>query len=287
MYNQIKHLAFKIISTDNRNSSAYKLFNILIVFLIVVNVFIIILESCIIFPPDILEIFDHIELLSIVIFSLEYLLRLWTADLLYPKLTKVKAITKYICSFMALVDLISILPFYLPLILPLDLMILRMLRLIRLIRILKVNRYTKALSTVSSILAEKAPQLLSSLLVIFVLMLIAAVLMYNIEHEAQPHVFINIFSGLWWSVSTFTTVGYGDIYPITAMGQILGAVISIFGISLIAIPTGIISAGFMEKTARHNYSSADEILKYKRLMDMGIITDNEFQAKKNKLLNEN
>jgi voltage-gated potassium channel len=115
------------------------------------------------------------------------------------------------------------------------------------LRILKVNRYTDALSAVGDVLKRKASQLVSSMLVVLVMMIIASVLMYYIEYEAQPEVFENAFSGVWWAVATLTTVGYGDIYPITAPGKMLSTVISLLGIGLVAVPTGIISAGFLEQ----------------------------------------
>lgn len=191
---------------------------------------------------------------------------------------------------MALVDLVAILPFYLPFIVETNYSVLRVLRLVRLTRIFKVNRYTKALSTILEILKEKMAQLASSFLVILILMIISSVLMYNFEYTAQPNVFKNAFSGLWWSVATFTTVGYGDIYPITTLGKIFSAIIAILGIGLVAVPTGIISAGFIERTENLNntflkyHSPAEELLKYKQLLDLEVITEEEFQEKKHKLM---
>jgi voltage-gated potassium channel len=153
---------------------------------------------------------------------------------------------------MAIVDLLAILPFYLPFIIPIDLRVLRAIRLFRLLRLLKVNRYTNALSDVGNVLKRKATQLLSSMFVVLILMVIASILMYSIENEAQPAIFENAFSGLWWSIATLTTVGYGDIYPVTIAGKILGAVIALLGIGLVAVPTGIISAGFMEDITQAN-----------------------------------
>ena len=151
---------------------------------------------------------------------------------------------------MALIDLLAILPFYLPFIIPIDLRVLRMLRMVRLFRVFKVNRYTNALTSIGAVFKEKKNQLLSSIFVVMVLMVIASVLMYNIENEVQPEAFSNAFSALWWAVATFTTVGYGDVYPITTAGKILSALIAFLGIALVAVPTGIISAGFMEQIGK-------------------------------------
>jgi len=199
---------------------------------------------------DIRRIFYYVEVVSVIAFTVEYLLRLWTANYLFPASTTAKARLKYALSFMAIIDLLAIMPFYLPFIFPIDLRVLRMVRLLRLLRLLKVNRYTSALATVGSVLKRKAAQLLSSMLVVIILMIMASILMYSIEYEAQPAVFENAFSGLWWAIATLTTVGYGDIYPITTFGKVLGAVIALLGIGLVAVPAGIISAGFIEDISR-------------------------------------
>ncbi len=147
---------------------------------------------------------------------------------------------------MALIDLFSILPFYLPFIFVIDLRVLRALRIFRLFRLLKFNRYTKSMQNVFIVMKMKSIELLSSVFIVIILMLISSALMYSIECNSQPEAFQNAFSGLWWAIATFTTVGYGDIYPVTVAGKILGGIVSLLGIGLVAVPTGIISSGFME-----------------------------------------
>ena len=242
----MKRKVYSLISGDD-NNRASSIFDGLIIFLIIINVLLVILDTFSGLPEIASVVFRYIELVSVIIFSIEYLLRLWTADCVFPDRAPAVARIRYAFSFMALVDLLAILPFYLPYIFPIDLRVLRMIRLLRLLRILKVNRYTHALSTVGGVLKRKGTQLISSMFVVLVLMIMASVLMYNIEYEAQPEVFENAFSGLWWAIATLTTVGYGDIYPITALGKFLSAVIALLGIGLVAVPTGIISAGFMEQ----------------------------------------
>ena len=196
-------------------------------------------------------IMDYVETISVIIFTIEYLLRLWTSNLLYPNENPAKARIIYIFSFMAIIDLLAILPFYLPILIPIDLRVLRALRIVRLFRLFKINRYTNALSTIGKVFKTKASQLLSSMFVVALLILISSVLMYNIESAAQPDKFDNAFSGLWWAIATLTTVGYGDIYPVTVFGKILSTIIAILGIGLVAVPTGIITSGFME-AVQHN-----------------------------------
>ena len=186
------------------------------------------------------------RLASIIVFTAEYLLRIWTADLLYPSLPPWRARLTYMKSAMALVDLLAILPFYLPMLLPMDLLGIRALRLFRLLRLFKLRRYSEALGTIAEVFRRKEHEIALSISFVTVLLVIASLLMYHAEHDAQPEQFANAFSGLWWAVATLTTVGYGDIYPITTGGRVLGAVIAIMGIGMVAIPTGIISAGFME-----------------------------------------
>lgn len=198
-------------------------------------------------PALLSDIFKIIEIISVILFSIEYILRVWTSDLLYPKLKPIKARFRYIFSFMAIIDLLAVLPFYIPFLIPIDLRVLRTLRVIRLLRIFKVNRYTKALSTIAAVFKSKISQLLSSMFVVALLMIIAFVLMFSIENSAQPKVFDNAFSALWWAIATITTVGYGDIYPVTVAGKILSTIIALLGIALVAVPTGIISAGFIEQ----------------------------------------
>lgn len=207
------------------------------------------------------RIFQITEGFISVVFSLEYVLRILTADLLYPKRRWLSAVLKYVRSPLAIVDLVSILPFWLPLILPGSILGLRALRLVRLFRILKLNRYFNAVRAIGNVLLLKKRELLGSLFFVILLMLIASLLMYSAEHDAQPTVFRNAFSGLWWAVATLTTVGYGDIYPITFMGRILGGVIALTGIAALAIPTGIITAGLTESLSKGRNAIIGELVR--------------------------
>lgn len=248
---KIKERAFEIIQTAKEGDRASRAFDLSIVILIIINVILVIADTFTI-PNNVQAVFSIVETVSVVIFTIEYILRLWTSDLLFPNSGKVKARLKYIFSFMALVDLFAILPFYIPFLIPIDLRVLRMLRILRLLRVFKVNRYTHALSAIGGVFKRKKSQLLSSIFVVILLMIIASVLMYSVENEAQPETFSNAFSSLWWAVATLTTVGYGDIYPITIAGKILSGIIALLGIGLVAVPSGIISAGFIEQIQEEN-----------------------------------
>lgn len=247
MKSRIKNKIYNLIRDDDENDLYSSIFDGVIISLIVINIVLVVVDTFNL-PKWYTTISNIIETISVVVFTIEYLLRLFTADLKYSNKDLVKARLKYILSFMAIIDLLAILPFYIPFIFPIDLRVLRALRIFRLFRLFKFGRYTAALQVIGTVLKKKYSQLVSSMIVIFVLMIIASVLMYNVEHEAQPEVFQNALSGLWWAVATFTTVGYGDIFPITAAGKVLATIMALLGIGLVAVPTGIISAGFIEVT---------------------------------------
>ena len=149
---------------------------------------------------------------------------------------------------MALIDLMAILPFYLPFIAA-DMRYLRMVRLFRLFRlfrVFKLGRYIDALQTIVQVIRLSASRLIMSLALCAFVMLFSAIVMYTVEKPVQPEQFPNVVSSLWWAICTLTTVGYGDVYPVTGVGRFFAAFISLVGIGIIAIPTGIIAAGFSE-----------------------------------------
>ena len=200
------------------------------------------------------------NILITFLFTIEYILRVWTAPLLYPDKSPAKARLRYIVSPMAIIDLLSILPFYLFLFTDIDLAALRTLRLLRLFVFFKFNRYFHTLDTIGQVIKTKRRELITSMVAVFSLMLISSALIYTIEGQVQPDKFQNILSGLWWAVSTLLTIGYGDIYPITALGKLLASFVAILGVGLIAVPTGIIGAGFVEVTKDRQEKQAEKIL---------------------------
>lgn len=254
----VKNRVYEIITSPENPSIASKVFDVAIIVLIVINVITSIADTFA-KPQWLSTILWYIELVSVIIFTVEYLLRIYVADLLYPELPHIRAKLRYMRSPMAVIDLLAILPFYIPYILPIDLRVLRILRIFRMLRIFKLNRYTNALSTIGDIFKRKKHQLISSISVVLVLMVIAAILMYHVESEAQPDNFNNALTALWWTVETLTTVGYGDVVPVTAIGKLLSTVISLLGIGLVAVPTGIISAGFAENLDEQKHREEEKI----------------------------
>ena len=191
-----------------------------------------------------------LEAITIAFFAVDYVLRLVSAQFLYPSLSEFQALSKYVVSFSGLIDLLSFLPYYLPVFFPTGAAVFRMFRVIRIFRLFQINAYYDSLNVIAEVISSKRQQLFSSVFTILVLMLGSSLCMYSLEHEAQPEVFSNAFSGMWWSVSTLLTVGYGDIYPITTLGKIFSIFITFLGVGMVAIPTGIISAGFVDQYSR-------------------------------------
>lgn len=188
-----------------------------------------------------------VEAVTVFFFAIDYVLRLLTAGCLYRDCSEGRALRRYILSFSGIIDLLSFLPYYLPVFFPAGMAAFRMFRIIRIFRLFRINAYYDSLNVITEVLSGKKTQLLSSVFIILVLMLASSLCMYSVEHDAQPEVFSNAFSGIWWSASTLLTVGYGDIYPVTTMGKLLGTIIAFLGVGMVAIPTGIISAGFVEQ----------------------------------------
>ncbi len=233
---------FDIIQIGQKEDLISRLFDIFIVIVILLNIATLFLKTF-----DQLArygtLFYVIEMVTMIIFVMEYLLRIWTAPCLYPNSKKAKAVWKFMISYDGIIELFTILPYFVFS----GFVVFRMLRVVRIFHLFRINSYSDSFSVIKNVLYEKRNQLLSSIFIIIVLMLASSLFMYSAEHEAQPDAFQNAFSGLWWSMSTLLTVGYGDIYPITVVGRIMAIVIAFLGVGVVAIPTGIISAGFVEQ----------------------------------------
>lgn len=204
-----------------------------VLILIIVNIIILFFETIPSLPQIVTRMFHWIELISIMIFSFEIVVRLF----IYKG--KKKSVSFWI---FLIIDFAAVIFFYIPV--SFDA---RMLRIFRVIKALKITRHSKSIKKFVEVLTVKRNELLSCLGIIFFFIFFSAMFIYYFEHEKQPENFSNMFSALWWSVVTLTTVGYGDIYPVTVGGKILTSFISLLGIGVIALPTGIIAAGFVEK----------------------------------------
>lgn len=199
---------------------------------------------------------DLFEIVSVAIFSLEYLARLYacTADPRYAR--PIRGRLRYMVTPMALVDLIAVLPLYLSPFVKLDFRMMRILRLARLLRLAKLARYGDSWALILRVLRSKRDELMVSVGLTMIMVLISSTLMYAVEHDVQPDVFPDIPSTMWWAVITLTTVGYGDVAPITPLGRILGAGIAIISVLMIALPTAVFASGFLDELGNKRKKAA-------------------------------
>lgn len=236
-----KKRVFEIIQIGSREDLVSRIGDILIVTSVLLNIAVLFLGT---FEElkSYFTIFKFIETTTILLFCIEYGLRIWTAEYLYTDVGKWRARLKFLFSAEGIIDLLTILPFFFLY----GFAAFKMLRVVRIFHLFRLNMNYDSFNVITSVLFEKKNQILSSVFILVVLMLASSLCIYGAEHDAQPLAFKNAFSGVWWSMSTIFTVGYGDIYPITAAGKIMGVVITFLGVGSVAIPTGIISAGFVE-----------------------------------------
>ncbi|MEO5602998.1 MAG: ion transporter [Cyclobacteriaceae bacterium] len=242
---RIRKKAFKLLDPIHIWHPVARAIELLLLGIIFLNIVAIILESV----QEINEVygsyFRALEIFSVILFSIEYAFRVWTCVENPRYKERYWGRLRYMSSSMAVIDLLSILPFYLAF-LPMDLRFLRIIRLFRLFRLLKIARYLKALTLIQAVLRERKEQIYLSVMFVLFLLVIVSTLMFYVENEAQPKVFSSIPASMWWGIETLTTVGYGDMLPTTAYGKILGGMISVLGIGLFALPAGILSSGLSD-----------------------------------------
>ena len=249
-HEKFRRRIFKMVSVGVVDDTINRLYDIISISALVLNILSTILNTYKSISAEYGNILSCIEFVTVTFFAVDYLLRLYTANCLYPHHNEIRSILKYIFSFSGIVDLLSFLPYYLPTFFPAGAAVFKMFRVARILRLFRINAYYDSLNVIAEVLMRKRQQLMSSVFIILVLMLGASLCMYSIENPAQPEIFSNAFSGIWWAASTLLTVGYGDIYPITTLGKVLGICITFLGVGMVAIPTGIISAGFVEQYSR-------------------------------------
>lgn len=250
------------------------LLNGIIVFFIVASVVAVILETHRPLWTQYELAFWAFESLSVAVFSVEYLARVWASveNPAYAHLTPTRARLRYIFSPLAIIDLIAVLPFYLALIWPVDL---RYLRMLRLLRLFKLSHYFSGVNLFLRVLRTELPSLGAALFVVLVLIVLSSILMFYLESAAQPQVFRSIADAIWWSVVTLTTVGYGDVTPATFGGRLLAIVIMLMGIATVAIPAGLLAARFTEELHRRRRELEDEV---REALADGLIDEEEREA---------
>ena len=244
----LKQRVYETLESDEPSRLA-RIVRLSVGLLILINVIAIIVESHLADDNPLNDALWGLEVASVIVFSLEYLMRVWSITVDPRFADPFRGRLRFMLQPLALVDLISILPFYLPFLTHLDLRVTRVLRIIRLVRVLKLGRYSTALQLLFRVLARKKEDLASTVFLILVLLVIASSLMFYAEHDSQPGQFPSISAALWWGVTTLTTVGYGDLAPITTIGKIIAGFIAVLGVGIFAMPAGIIASGYADLTA--------------------------------------
>ncbi len=250
MYSKTKKHVHILLHPELGETKWDKIINGFIIVLIILNVVAVILETVDSVHAAHREFFRTFDIISVIIFSVEYVLRVWSSNHDPRYGHSVFGRLKYMVSTDALIDLLAILPFYVHVIVGFDLRMLRLLRLLRFLRLFRLTAYMRSAKMVKNVFVKRANELKLSLVLILFLIIIASSLLYFAEHNAQPKVFTSIPASIWWAVVTITSVGYGDMVPITLLGKVLTGVISLCGLALLALPAGIITAGFFEELGK-------------------------------------
>lgn len=243
---------YHLLEDHSNHGPAARIINAFLLILILLNVIASILHTVQTPERQYSHLFYVFEIFSVTLFTAEYLLRAWvcTEDSRYrgPVLGRLR----HGITLLALVDLFAILPFFLPMLFAVDLRFLRILRLLRVFRVLKLVRYSESIGLIGRVLKNRGEELLVTGLVSFILLVLSSSLVFLAEHTAQPDKFPDIPATMWWGCVTMTTVGYGDVFPITPIGKTLAMIITILGIGLFALPTAIIGSGFIEEIQKRH-----------------------------------
>ncbi len=240
-----KHETFYALENLRQGNVATKLIGIFLFFLIIANAVVVLFSVQADVEPITSGILSVFLVFSTICFCIEYIARIWIADLVFRNRTRSKARMKYILSPMGIIDLLSFAPNMISWFLPVTPAITHTVNVLRLIRLVKVTRYMRGFRTMGRVLRKRNREIVAALLVIILVIIVTSVVMYEVEHEAQPAAFNSLFQGIWYAVETVTGTGYGDIVPITVPGKICGMIIMILSLGLVAIPGGIFSAGFV------------------------------------------
>jgi voltage-gated potassium channel len=257
MLGWVKRRAYEILETPEQETPIDKYLNYFIIGMVLLNMAAVILETEASLFNKYSYIFYAFDALSAIVFTVEYLTRIWCCTENPQYAAPITGRLRYAVRVMSLIDLLAVLPFYLQF-LP-ALRMLRILRVARIFRLLKLARYSDASDTLVRVVSSKKEELLITLSLGVGLILISSTLVYYAEYDAQPDKFSSVLSSMWWSVVTLATVGYGDVYPVTALGRFFGALTSLFGIGLFALPTALIGSGFMEELQKKRESNTATI----------------------------
>jgi len=255
----VRRTIYHMLGGDGHDDPIVKVIDGFLILLILLNVVAVILESvehlAVVHGPY----FHAFDVASVIIFSVEYLLRLYTAVELedarfhHPLWGRLR----WLVSPMAVIDLLAVLPFYLGILVEIDL---RAIRVLRVLRVFKLSRYSMAMNVMAAVLRQESRAIGATGVVMVLVLVLSSSLMYLVEHRAQPHVFSDIPTSMWWSIVTLTTLGYGDMVPVTGLGRLIGGMTAVLGVGMIALPAGVLASGFSEqmRIRREEYRDAVE-----------------------------
>jgi len=246
MVQRLKRRIYEILEATDPEDALGRLVNFFIMALIVLNVAAVVLESEASIAGRYGPLFDAFGIVSIIAFTAEYALRLWVSDLEPGRSDPVGGRVRFALSPLAIIDLAVILPYYLPVVFP-DLRFLRGVRVFWLFRLLGMGRYSESMGTLERVIRAKKEELTVTFFAIVFFLTFASSIIYFLEHDVQPENFPSIPATMWWGLLTLTTIGYGDVYPVTILGKIAGSLIIILGVGMFALPTGILASGFVEE----------------------------------------
>ncbi len=255
----VKERTHEILESTRPNDWVSRAVQSAIIALIVLNVAAVILVTVEDYNRRFGGFFRAFEIVSVVLFSIEYVLRVWSCTASEAYSHPVKGRLRYMATPGAIIDLLAILPFFLRF-LPgaLDLRAIRALRIFRILRLLKIGRFSRSMDIFADVLIEKTTEILITLLVVSIALVFASSMLYYAERTAQPDAFSSIPKSMWWGIITLTTVGYGDVTPATNLGKALGGVIALIGIGLFALPAGILASGFEEALDRRQKEHGED-----------------------------
>lgn len=251
-YHQLKINTHRLLEINTISTIEFKLYHIFMITLIILNVLAVMLETVEEIDNEYADMLLDFEYFSVAIFSMEYLLRIWCCNVNRNYSGRIIGRFKFMITPMAIVDLLSIVPFYLPMVTTFDMRFIRIIRLSRIFRLFKIGRYSSAYTLIKHVIIAKKEYLTITMIFGITLLIISSCMMYFIEHDAQPQIFSSIPATMWWGIVTLTTVGYGDAYPITPLGKFLSAMLALFGIGLFALPAGILASGFSEEIQKEH-----------------------------------
>ena len=269
---QLRRFVYDNLHNEEYESTLSRCVNIFLILLIIGNTIAVLLESMNEIYQSYQLLFDAFELFSIVVFTVEYLLRFWAIAEKNPFESAWKNRWLWVRSGSAIIDLLAILPAYINFFVHIDL---RFLRILRLFRLLKLTRYFVSLQILLRVIEREKGSFQAVIFILLIMIIIAAAGMYVVENQAQPEVFSSIPAAMWWAVVTLTTVGYGDVTPITPIGRFLGALITILGVGLAALPAGILANGLASELRQRKHKLE---LRFRELLDVAeldLIEDKE------------